>query len=100
VYIVLNDFGHLGRVYVEAEEGEAEEWSVIEDILIGQYSKPVRVVAFNTVEGWARDVSQDIARAVAELARTRRLPLPHGAREFVERLVGEEAITELQPPGS
>jgi hypothetical protein len=27
----------------------------------GQYSHPVRIVAFNTAEGWSRDVTVDIA---------------------------------------
>jgi hypothetical protein len=31
------------------------------DMLRGEYSNPVRVVGFNTVEGWARDVSEDVA---------------------------------------
>lgn len=73
VYIVLNDFGHLGRAYVEADEGEADAWSVIEKILTGQRSHPVRVVAFNTAEGLARDGSKDIAQAVADCPRALRL---------------------------
>jgi hypothetical protein len=27
----------------------------------GQYTHPVRIVAFNTAEGWSRDVTVDIA---------------------------------------
>ena len=27
----------------------------------GQYDRPVRIVAFNTAEGWSRDVTKDIA---------------------------------------
>jgi hypothetical protein len=29
--------------------------------LDNQYSRPTRVVAFNTTEGWSRDVTLDIA---------------------------------------
>ena len=29
--------------------------------MLSQYSSPVRVVAFNTTEGWSRDVSDEIA---------------------------------------
>ena len=47
-------------MYRETDEVvEVEE--VIQDMLTGQFNKPVRVVAFNTTEGWARDVSEDIA---------------------------------------
>ena len=58
VHIVLNDFGPLGRAYVETDEAEADEVTVVENILNGIYSHPVRVIAFNTVEGWARDVTE------------------------------------------
>jgi hypothetical protein len=47
VHIVLNDFGPLGTVYVETDQAEADEATVVEDIMSGQYSHPVRVVAFN-----------------------------------------------------
>ena len=48
VHIVLNDFGPLGSAYVETDEAEADEATIIENILSGQYSHPMRVVAFNT----------------------------------------------------
>ena len=35
VHIVLNDFGPLGRAYVEADETEADEAAVVENILSG-----------------------------------------------------------------
>jgi hypothetical protein len=35
---------------------------VIRHLLEGQYSNPVRIVGFNTAEGWSRDVSEDVAK--------------------------------------
>ncbi len=49
VHMVLNDFGPLGRAYVETDEAEADEAAIVENILSGEYSHPVRVVALNTV---------------------------------------------------
>ena len=66
VYLVLNDFGALGRAWPETDEQQTDRDSVIRDLFEGQYSDPVRVVAFNTARGWSRDVSGEIA---AELAR-------------------------------
>jgi hypothetical protein len=43
------------------------------------------VVAFNTAEGWARDVSADIAREVRTRARALDDELPAAVRDFVER---------------
>jgi hypothetical protein len=58
----------LGRAYVEADETDADETTIVENLLSGQYSHPVRVIAFNTVEGWARDVTEDVAQAVLNKA--------------------------------
>jgi hypothetical protein len=57
IHIVLNDFGPLGRAYCETDETEADEATIVENILSGQYSCPLWVVALNTAEGWARDVT-------------------------------------------
>ena len=46
VHIVLNDFGdRLGRAYCETDEAADDETSIIENILDGEYSCPMRVVA-------------------------------------------------------
>ena len=49
---MLDDFGSLGRVWPETDEAGTE------------YQNPVRIVAFNTAEGWSRDVTFDIADEV------------------------------------
>src|SRR5438105_2350341 len=61
VYLVLDDFGNIGRSYRETDEERADGATVIRDLIFGQYEHPVRIVAFNTVQGWARDVSVEIA---------------------------------------
>ena len=92
VHIVLNDFGPLGRAYVETDETEADETTIIENILSGQYSHPVRVVALNTAEGWARDVTEDIARVVLSKARSNR-SIGVAAQEFLVRVLGVSVLT-------
>jgi hypothetical protein len=61
VYLVLDDFGRLGRAWREADEAGASRTMLIRNLLDGQYESPVRIVAFNTAEGWSRDVTVDIA---------------------------------------
>src|SRR5688572_16177208 len=84
VCVVLDDFGQIGRAYREVDENEADKETVIRNLLRGEYEKPVRVVAFNTAEGWSRDVSEDIARQVCERARAEGRELPFGTRAFAE----------------
>jgi hypothetical protein len=61
VYLVVNDFGQFGKAYVETDIAEADRNTIIRNFISGQYSNALRVVAFNTAEGWSRDVSEDIA---------------------------------------
>jgi hypothetical protein len=64
VYLVADDFGDLGRVWRETGVEATDLETVITDLLNGQYNNPVRVIGFNTAEGWSRDVSEDIAHEV------------------------------------
>jgi hypothetical protein len=86
VYIVLNDFGPLGRAYVETDEANATESNVVSNISNGDYSKPIRVVAFNTAEGWSRDVTEDIAQALIERDASEG-DLSESAKTFVGRVL-------------
>ena len=85
VHVVLNDFGPLGRAYVETDEVDADVETIIEGILTGQYSHPLRVVAFNAAEGWARDVSEDVARAALSRVSSEGRSIGVVAHEFLFR---------------
>ena len=61
IYLVLDDFGALGRSWREIDEEHANRQTLIRDMFAGEYNNPVRIVAFNTAEGWCRDVTVDIA---------------------------------------
>jgi hypothetical protein len=59
-YIVLEDFRD-GAAFRETDE-RLDYPTLITDLLSGQYSQVLRVVAFNPAEGWSRDASEDVAR--------------------------------------
>jgi len=88
VYLVLNDFGPLGRAYVETDEAQADEATIVENILEGHYSHPLRVVAFNAAEGWARDVTEDIARDALNKTQSERRTIGPAVQECLERTLG------------
>jgi hypothetical protein len=90
IYLVLDDFGKLGRAYREADEEKSDLESVVTALLSGEYRNPVRVVAFNTAEGWARDVSEDVAWEVLRRARDG-TALPLSSHNFIAFHVGEHA---------
>jgi hypothetical protein len=89
VYLVLDDFGNrMGRSWRETDEARADRASLIVDLIDGQYNDPVRVVAFNTAEGWSRDVSQEIADLVACFH------IPPFLQSFVERHGSRRAVPQ------
>jgi hypothetical protein len=55
------------------------------NFLSGQYSNAVRGIAFNTAEGWSRDVSEEIAGEVLERAFDADDIL--GAKRFIDRYI-------------
>ncbi len=57
-YLVLDDFGgRLGRAWREIDEEDTDRETLIRNLMDGQYGHPARIVAFNTAEGWSRDVT-------------------------------------------
>jgi hypothetical protein len=61
VYLVVDDLGRIGRVWMEADYEATDYETVVRDLLEGQYKNPMGIFAFNTVKGWSRDMSADIA---------------------------------------
>ena|SRR5437879_4524159 len=85
VYLVLEDFGgRLGRAWSETAEEDSNRATLVRHLIEGHYIRPARIVAFNTTEGWSRDVTADIADEL----RRRFLELDEVAPslvEFIER---------------
>ena len=90
VYQVLDDLGRYGPVWNEIGDEEANEPTIIRWIIEGQFKRPLRVIAFNTGEGWSRDVTREIAEKVLDL-NNMGTALSGAAIEFVERVTGKSA---------
>jgi hypothetical protein len=84
VYLVADDFGRLGRAWREADYEATDLETVIQDLLTGQYSHPIRVVAFNTAERWSEDVSEDVAYELRRRCDLQMRELPSTISDFVE----------------
>jgi hypothetical protein len=95
VYIVLDDFGKAGLIYREAASEDTTLAAVINDIITGQYSDPYQIVAFNTAEGWSRDVTEDVARDILDKSIREDIELRGPARDLVERETGATLPAEL-----
>jgi hypothetical protein len=57
----VDDYGRIGRSFRETDATKADRETTLQDLYSGQFNDPVRVIAFNTTEGWSRDVSCEMA---------------------------------------
>jgi hypothetical protein len=85
VYLVVNDYGHLGRAFVETDIAEADRETVLRNFISRQYSNALRVIALNTAEGWSRDVSEEIADELLQRACDVDDNLGEDTKRFIDR---------------
>ena len=95
-YIVVNNYGKLGPAFAETDVGEADLETTINDLMSGQYSDPVRVVAFNTAEHWSEDASEDVAREIMRRLDLAGHELPSSIQAVVESHFGADRQLTLR----
>ena len=88
VYLVLDDFGRIGWAWRETNVEDTDYETVINDLLEGQFANPVRLIGFNTAEGWSKDVSEDVARELRQRCGAQDRELLDFLERFVERCSG------------
>ena len=96
MYLVLEDFGS-GPAWRETDEDRTNYRTLISDLLTGQYDHPLRVVAFNPLEGWSRDASEDVAQELDQRV-TEGHEVAEPVREFIERFTGRPIGVQLLLP--
>lgn len=86
IYLVLDDFGgRLGRAWPETDERHTDRETLITNLMTGQYSDPVRVVAFNTAKGWSRDASEEIADELMRWYAEQDKEVSPSLEDFIQR---------------
>ena len=83
-YIVV-DRCDGGGLYRETEVERTDFETIISEFLTGQFNDPIRVIAFNTLEHWSNDVSQDVAAEIQTRCDIEGAPIPDHLRDFVDR---------------
>ena len=85
MYLLVDDFGRHGRAWRETDVEETDLETIIKGLFEGQYSNPVRVVGFNSAEGWSRDVSEDVAHELRHRCDRQGPDVPENLEGFMER---------------
>jgi hypothetical protein len=98
VYLVADDFGKVGRAWREADCETTDLETVIQDLLTGQYSNPIRIIGFKTAERWSEDVSADVAQELRHRCDLQRRDIPFFLQEFCDRHEGRYRDVQLPLP--
>jgi hypothetical protein len=88
-YLVINNYGNF-PAFPETDVDKADLETTINDLMSGQYSDPVRVVAFNAAEHWAGDASEDVAREIMCRLDLAGDALPSSIAAFVDSHLGPD----------
>jgi hypothetical protein len=88
IYLVVDRGSRQGAVYCEIENERTDVETVVTDLLAGQFSDPVRVTAFNTLEHWSQDISRDIAVEIQTRCDIEGAAVPVHVEDFVHDHIG------------
>jgi hypothetical protein len=83
IYLVVDCIGGRGTTH-ETQIERFDFETVVAALLAGEFSAPVRVVAFNTLEHWSRDVSRVVAEEIRTLCDIDGNAVPEHISDFVE----------------
>jgi hypothetical protein len=64
-------------------------------MLDGQYEDVVRIIAFNTAQGWSRDVTENIANELRETC-SERGEMPVSIQDFIREQASLRAARQLR----
>jgi hypothetical protein len=83
IYLVVDSVdGRNTTQEIELERADFE--TVVAALLAGEFSAPIRVIAFNTLEHWNRDISQVVAEEIRTLCDIECNAVPEHLSDFVE----------------
>jgi len=85
IYLVVDRLHAGGAVDRETELERTDLATIVGDLMSGQFNDPVRVMAFNTLEHWAKDVSAEVAAEIQTLCDIDGEPVPDYVGDFVRR---------------
>ncbi|XIA64341.1 hypothetical protein ACFIOY_36585 [Bradyrhizobium sp. TZ2] len=88
VYLVFDSFGASRSDCPEKGIERDDLETIISDLLTGQFNAPVRVMAFNTLEHWIEDVSNQVVEEIKARCDIDGVSVPEHVRDFVASHTG------------
>jgi hypothetical protein len=84
VYLIVdNEAGWPGRARRKLEVERTDLETIIADLVGGHFNDPVRIVAFDPMAHWSKDVSMELAEEIQTRCDIDSVPVPEHIRDFV-----------------
>ncbi len=87
LYFVENDFGKIGRSFVELDRDTNSRAAVVALIVSGELN-PIKILEVIEDENSCRDVTEDVAWEVAAIWSSVGEPLSFAQQDFIEQTIG------------
>ena len=84
VYLVVDRVDD--RLKAKIEQTDIE--NIISNLIAGRFNDPLRVVAFNALGHWSKDVSRELAEEIRTRCDIEGMPVPEHIRDFVASYIG------------
>jgi hypothetical protein len=92
IYLVVDRIGRRDGIDRETEVERPDIETILTELMSGRFNDPIRVIAFNTLEHWAKDISAEIAAEIRVRCDIEGEEIPEYIRDF--------AASFAEPPRS
>lgn len=84
VYLIVDNIaGRPGRAGRKTEVERTDIETVISNLIAGRFNDPVRIVAFDPLGYWSKDVSRELAEEIQARCDIDTMPVPEHIQDFV-----------------
>ena len=80
LFVVIDRRDEATEIRIERSDLEA----TIRELVAGCFNDPIKVISFNTLEHWMKDISTDVAGEIKARCEIDGLELPDYLSDFVE----------------
>jgi hypothetical protein len=92
IYVVVDRIGRAGGIDRETEVERPDIETIVAELMSGRFNDPTRVIAFNTLEHWTKDITAEIAAEIWVRCDIEGEEMPEYIRDF--------ATSFAEPPRS
>jgi hypothetical protein len=97
IHFVLAHFGKdIGAAWVERSVNETDRATTIRDLIDMQIENPLQIIEVDVKDGTSRDVTEDVAREIADWSGAKCEPLHQSLIDFIHDHAGSQLARELQ----